>query len=336
MTPRAVRKEYFDQICPNKTIIRADVIRKLHEEWAPAPKIMETWVNYIRKIDDPCLEVERDSGNIFHILCVFFLLFAFLGSLTGRSMFGHPQEVLPIWPTLSKSPMVQLFGWGTLAHSAFEANRHLFSPAPLIQDYITSPACLNCVDPYAPLDGLLALHLRRGDFLEHCTNLANWNAGFQAFATFPEFLDPWAPPQGSSKQKLAVYLRRCLPTIEQIVEKVVAVRESRAGRGLKNIYIMTNGDQKWLGELKAALRASWPGWELIASSRDMTLTPEQKYVSQTIDMLIGQRAQAVIGNGVSNIVGSTSNARHSLSFITVLKYVFEHCNVPPSKTNAAG
>ena len=60
---------------------------------------------------------------------------------------------------------------------------------------------------------------------------------------------------------------------------------------------MSNGDAAWLEELKGALRAGG-GWERIASSRDLVLTPEQKYVSQTLDMLVGQRAQVLIGNGV--------------------------------------
>ena len=216
-------------------------------------------------------------------------------------MFGTPREILPLWPTISKSPILQLFGWGTPAHEALAANRHLFSPAPLIEPYVTSPSCMNCVDPYAPLDGLLALHLRRGDFLEHCVNLGHWGAGFNAFNQFSEFVDQWVPPQGEEEERMAVYLRRCLPTVEQIVEKVEAVRHSRAGEGLENVYVMSNGDKEWLEELKTALRASWSGWKLVATSRDLVLTPEQKFVSQTMDMLIGERAQVVIGNGVRSV-----------------------------------
>lgn len=61
-------KAYWDQICPNKTVIRADEIRKLHGEGADARKIIDTYLDYIKKIEDPCLEVERHSGSIFHIL----------------------------------------------------------------------------------------------------------------------------------------------------------------------------------------------------------------------------------------------------------------------------
>ena len=94
-----------------------------------------------------------------------------------------------------------------------------------------------------------------------------------------------------------MYMQRCLPTIEQIVEKVKEVRRSSAGKGLRNVYIMSNGSPSWISKLKAALRAKHD-WAHVASSRDLMLTPEQKYVSQALDMLVAQRAQVFIGNGV--------------------------------------
>lgn len=215
-------------------------------------------------------------------------------------MFGNKNEILPVWPTFSQSPILKLFGWSALAQSAFDANRALFSPPPLIESYVAAPACPHCIDPYAPLPGLLAMHIRRGDFLEHCSNLCRWNSGFSAFNEFPQLPDQWHKPEGSDEERMAVYLRRCLPTVAQIVEKVEAVRASDAGAGLRNIYIMTNGDREWLAALKNALFSVFP-WEHIATSRDLTWTPEQKYVAQATDMLIGERAQVLIGNGVSGV-----------------------------------
>lgn len=218
-------------------------------------------------------------------------------------MFGDKHQLMPAWSSLSTSPIITLFGWSSLAHSAFSANRHLFAPAPLISSpYVAAPTCLHCVDPYAPLPGLLALHIRRGDFLEHCENLGQWSASFNAFNAFDGFPDPWTPPHSSTSDKsdrMALYSRRCKPSIPQIVDKVEEARRSSAGRGLKDVYVMTNADPAWLDELKAALRAQWGGWERIATARDLRLTWEEKYVSQTMDMLVGQRAQVFIGNGVS-------------------------------------
>ena len=76
------------------------------------------------------------------------------------------------------------------------------------------------------------------------------------------------------------------------------VQKGARARGLENVYVMTNGDAHWLAELKAALRAAF-AWERIATSRDMIFTWEEKFVSQSMDMMIGERAQVFVGNGVS-------------------------------------
>lgn len=213
-------------------------------------------------------------------------------------MFGHKDEILPIWPTIRSSPILTSWGWSDLVQSTLESNRALLYPVPPTQLQAAAD-----IDPYAPIPGMLAIHVRRGDFSEHCLKLASWGIAFNAFNSFPEFLDPWSAPQGTEEQRTAVYLRRCYPTIEQIVEKVEAVRRAPSGESLRNIYIMTNGERGWLEELKDALRRAYD-WEYITTSRDMVWTPEQKYVSQATDMLIGQRAQVLIGNGVSIICSS--------------------------------
>ena len=64
-TPRAVVKEYWDQICPTKTIVRSDDMRKIYGDGASAVRIYNTWLDQIRNIEDPCLEVERFSSTVF-------------------------------------------------------------------------------------------------------------------------------------------------------------------------------------------------------------------------------------------------------------------------------
>lgn len=96
-------------------------------------------------------------------------------------------------------------------------------------------------------------------------------------------------------------MKHCFPTIEQIAEKVKEVHS--VSEGLRNVYIMTNAGIQWLEELKSALSGVHK-WDQIATSRDLKLNWEQKYVAQTVDMMIGQRAQVFIGNGFSSL---TSN-----------------------------
>jgi len=67
---------------------------------------------------------------------------------------------------------------------------------------------------------------------------------------------------------------------------------------LKRIYIMTNGKTEWVNELILALQTA-DKWEAMSSTGDLSLTWEQKYISQALDMYVAQRAEAFIGNGVS-------------------------------------
>jgi len=97
-------------------------------------------------------------------------------------------------------------------------------------------------------------------------------------------------------------MRRCYPSIEEIVEKVRQVR-MEAADPLRYLYIMTNGAAPWVEELKTAIIQDMD-WDHVGSSRDLDLSWEQKFVSQALDMSVAQRAQVFIGNGWSSL---TSN-----------------------------
>lgn len=157
------------------------------------------------------------------------------------------------------------------------------------------------------IPGLLVLHIRRGDFDDHCAGLSNWGATYNGLNRFPEFIDKFDVPPGAdgSEAPPAIrvhYLTHCLPTIPQILNKVLEVIQSPDGEGLKYVYVMTNGGREWAEELKGALRdmegPRGEKWEKVGTRRDLLLDWEQKFVSQGVDMLIGQRAQVLIGNGV--------------------------------------
>jgi len=167
--------------------------------------------------------------------------------------------------------------------------------------------------PYDVTPGLLALHVRRGDFDDHCKNLATWSSNWNGFNKFPELSEKFTPPQGNLSEKLEIYMRHCFPTPDQIVSKVMHVRAQAKGKKLTRIYVMTNAETAWLEELKAALQRAG-SWDRIATSRDLDLTWEQKYVSQAVDMLIGQKAQAFIGNGFSSLTSNVVMQRMAKNF----------------------
>ena len=227
------------------------------------------------------------------------------------SIFGDAHRLLDIWPAYSRSPILQEFFWSPLVELAFDTNRELFSstssntPALASTPLYThssdaSPSALR----YTPIPGLLALHVRRGDFEEHCVNLAKWRSIYVGFNSFPEMPDHFEYPPGTSERnRIQLYRPHCYVGIADIVRRVQEVRDNEraAGHGeLRDIYLMTNAPEEWIAQVKVAL-STMPGhsWRSISSSRDLVVNREQQYVKQAVDMLIGQRAQVFLGNGVS-------------------------------------
>lgn len=324
-TPRAVSREYFQKVCPNATIIDSLSINE-HLRLDPdvsASQIFDKWVEKLNSINDPCVEISRDSFQIFEIWCVQRSCFHECWLNQKPRLFGS-KRILSIWPRLSKSPVLRNFSWSPLVMQAFAQNAALFgatsSSFRFLPAYLSpsaappTPTELHNVDPVLtapktdPIPGLLVLHIRRGDFAGHCSHLANWSAdwnGFNKFAALPDkFRVPTDGDWGSTTEmNMQMYLRRCYPTVEQIVERVREVLADQKRiygntKELKRVYVMTNGDVAWLQELREALMEV-KKWDAVVSSRDLYLSWEAKPVAQAVDMLVGQRAQVFIGNGAS-------------------------------------
>lgn len=209
--------------------------------------------------------------------------------------------MLSIWEYLKNSPVSTHWGWSPLIHDAYKRNRRIFVPnarSSIFEGLTGSAAAENYSNP---IPGLLALHVRRGDFEDHCVHLGKWSSNWNAFNQFPEFSDKFDRPTDggwgeTSEKNMQMYMQRCFPTIEQIVQKVTQVRVE-SEKPLTHIYIMTNGVSEWVQELKEALESSGH-WDQIRSSRDLDITWEQKFVVQALDMFVAQRSEVLIGNGV--------------------------------------
>jgi hypothetical protein len=233
--------------------------------------------------------------------------------------------MLAIWPYLKASPVSTHWEWSPLIHDAYKRNRKLFVPnaQSTLLGYPTVP------ENYAnPIPGLLALHVRRGDFKDHCLHLAKWSSTWNAFNQFPEFDDKFQVPTDggwgeTSEKNVQYYMTHCYPTIEEIVQKVTQARVE-SEQPLTHIYVMTNGPVPWVEELKEAL-GSAGDWEQVMTSRDLYLTREQKFVAQALDMFVAQRAEVLIGNGVSVIV-CLFLLETRLTNVAVVEPDFERCN----------
>ena len=204
------------------------------------------------------------------------------------------REVLSAWPDFRNSPVSKLLRTSPLVNSAIDRNEHLFFSH-------LAPTYSN---PYA---GMMAIHLRRGDYEIACHKYPRWSSPFFGWNQLPELRDSFIPPPGGSygtntPENTALYLKRCLPTVEQILTKIkdskLEWEENPASQDhkLTSLYIMTNADRKWLDNLKDRLFEE--GWLTVISSNELILDAEQTTVAMSVDMDIGRRAAVFIGNGV--------------------------------------
>ncbi len=267
--------------------------------------------------------------QIFDYMCVLSLLFSRLAEWFnllvswwwGERLFGDSSRLLDIWPSYSKSPILTHFGWSPLITAALAANAHTIHPS-------LSSLTPSSFSPYSnptPLSGLLALHIRRGDYVGHCRSLAGWSSHFMGFNEFPGLPDRFSPlptasearpaltPEEEEEEQAALYRAHCFPDTEQIVSRVREVRRSLLSTTrLTRLYVLTNGRSEWLQELKDALqedaaREHMDPWKHIATSRDLRLTREQQRVGQGIDMAVAQRAEVFLGTGVRFFLTANRN-----------------------------
>lgn len=218
---------------------------------------------------------------------------------TAHSVFGDPRAMLDIWPELSASPILTHFRWSPLVELAFDTNRAFFLSPSSAEPYTSHQPHATNADRYPVIPGLMAIHVRRGDFEDHCRFLGSISVDYAAFSALPGLPDRFAPPRtGDADADADAHRTHCYPGVREIVRRVREVRGSAAGRGLQRLHIMTNGDGAYIAELRTALGRDQE-WKMITSSRDLSLNWEQKYVAQAVDMLVAQRAQILLGNGVS-------------------------------------
>ena len=207
-----------------------------------------------------------------------------------------------MWEELIASPIVTEWTWSPLVMSIAEQNR----------DFI-HPALQTGASQRTPLPGLIALHIRRGDYPAHCKYLRKHHAPFHGFNQRSDFADHFPLPSNErwAADSQTYYDTHCIPDTSTMVEKVMQVRAAHTGQGtLDRVYILTNGDRAWLREFEDALRAR-ATWASIHSSRDLALSPERKFVAQAADMMIATRAEVFVGNGVRLHIPLNEHSAHS-------------------------
>ncbi|KAI0351363.1 hypothetical protein OH77DRAFT_1411302 [Trametes cingulata] len=297
--PPAVSKTYYEHICPTPVDIRHDEVLSSPETPHTVETVVEAWSNKLQAIDAPCVQSARHVGPIF----------------THPNTFGARGSMESIWNDFSTSPIMTHFGWSPLIELGFDTNRELFLPAHSLatEPFLSTVPFTTNADRYSMIPGLMVIHVRRGDYDTHCRYLAEQYEDFVSVNTFPSMMDRFTIPPFKVRGKTTsanreYYRKHCYPSVSEISAKVADILNTPAARGVRKLFIMTNADRKWIANLKDVL---WgvAHWEMISSSRDVTVSWEQKYVAQCIDALVAQRAQVFIGNGFSTLTSTLVTMR---------------------------
>ncbi|KAF9035542.1 hypothetical protein BJ165DRAFT_1509905 [Panaeolus papilionaceus] len=209
------------------------------------------------------------------------------------------------------------------------------SPAPSSTTTTNTTTQLSLPPTPIPIPGLVALHLRRGDYKRHCARLAGWESRYMGFNRFEGLVDrfePWGedeaeqkrdqehsdeePNSDPKKERMAHYIKHCLPSIPQIVKRLGQVREDHVP-GLSNgnvtdttplphtlnqVYILTNAWPSYISSLRLALQHE--GWGNVWSTADFEgeLDRRERGVAVGVDMALAvEKAEVFVGNGFSSM-----------------------------------
>ncbi|KAJ7214062.1 hypothetical protein GGX14DRAFT_518965 [Mycena pura] len=290
---RAVSAAFYERVCPRSAVHTVSSVGAPTEVEGSA--LLEWWVNRLSDLQGArCVEVDSSEQLMF-----------------DRFFFGSPR-ILTLLPGLSSSPILGAFAWSPLVHSAVARNFAILRPTDPAALYpsLRTPALPGDHPPASQhtLAGLVAVHLRRGDYKRHCPRLAQWRAGYMGVNTHPALPDRFAiPTNGSASEIEAHYLVHCLPSPRQLAQRLHAVRATHAAQHpgqprLTRVYILTNAWGWFVNSVRSELMKD--GWTEVWGSGDITLDAAQAGVGMAVDMRIGEGAEVFLGNGFSSL---TSN-----------------------------
>jgi len=270
-----------------------------------AADAFEHWVNIITEEEERCINIV--GRNMEEVSSIF-----------SPETLKVP-NILSFWAEFITSPTARLLRPSLLVESAININEHLFFDNN------------NIHDP-SRYESVMAVHLRRSDFKEHCTNVAISNTSFymwNGLFGLPDRLStdisgqrPLIPNKENipvSSSEVTSYLQgRCYPTIASIVTKINATKSERRDDNLPSdgvspsldiVYLMTNEgtEQEWIETLRRKLLSV--GWKKVLTGKDFEMNPEQRAVGMAVDMEIARRAGVFIGNGWSALSSGVTQRR---------------------------
>ncbi|KAG9043944.1 hypothetical protein FS837_008964 [Tulasnella sp. UAMH 9824] len=295
--PRSVSYDWYDEVCPPNRRVYLDIdelrthLGLVESDRGPANNTKEMLVGlsrYLREMDDNCVTLTGDHVFTFS---------------------AFSDRILPTWDLLQESPVLNNFSWSPLVRGIVARNMRLLAD---VSRWDLPPTA-----PTTSIPGLLAIHLRRGDFIDHCDNLNHWASVWSGWNSFPGYRDNFFTlAQAASmtyEERLPYFQQHCLPSVDQLVSRLNVVRREwelggQSGeRKLKRAYLLTNAEPEYKKELKERLLAD--GWEHVAMTSDLSVEQPEVEVDVAADMMIGQYAEVFVGNGFSSLTANINLLR---------------------------
>ncbi|KAF6743481.1 hypothetical protein DFP72DRAFT_827845 [Ephemerocybe angulata] len=292
--PRSIHEDHWPLVCPPEKVKKIWTT-KVKEKYkmrdnGTGKYIFNVWKKIL--IDDPaqCIEVTQPTIEEDPWPEVFDLFL--LGGPRILDFLDEFRESL-VSQGLKASPVVE---------RSIQRNTHLFQTPETVH--------------HNPFSRVLAVHIRRGDYVGHCKNLAAWHAGFYGWNQLPWLPDRYAPPTPEPGNYTEEYLSHCLPEMDHIIKRIEDARddwekETFAGQKLEShyihtIYILTNALPEWHDEFAKKLKHDHK-WNVVTSHDIVFGDAQEKDVGMAIDMELARRAGIFLGNGWSSF---TSNIVH--------------------------
>jgi hypothetical protein len=202
--PHSISKRWFDVVCsPEEShlIVSADIKPLLAD--LPGMEVFTAWEMLLCDMPECCIEIVSAPYEVDKMPQVFDLW------IWGNS------RVLSLWPSFSQSTTSKLLAASPIMCAAVERNTYLFNPH--------GPRLPMALRDWAQCT--LTIHLRWGDFIQHCRNLAEWGSSFYSWAQLPQVMDQFTPLPGDDPKRVETMMGHCLLDNAQIIKKLHNVRE---------------------------------------------------------------------------------------------------------------
>ncbi|KAF9268666.1 hypothetical protein L218DRAFT_917602 [Marasmius fiardii PR-910] len=214
------------------------------------------------------------------------------------------------WNYLSSSGLHKVWpGFQHYLELKFEWSSHIQA----IVDRAHSTLNLRSLPSKTDGEPYMALHIRRGDFPDHCMGLADSGTGFTTWATLPSLHDSILPPSLDTKNKTSV-MEHCYSSLRRILDAID--RHAIKKPHLRTLYILHDAAIDHLPvyldlwKLETALmspaRARKAGWEggpmkRIVDSSKVPIKRGENDFSVAVDVELARNAEVFIGNGYSSL-----------------------------------